>query len=374
MSDWHLARNVLCVRLDSLGDVLMTSPALRALKETLPERRITLLSSSSGAAAGRQIPEVDEVLAWDAPWMKASAVRRESRADRLFCDKLRLRGFDAAVIFTVFSQSALPPALLCYWADIPRRLAYCRENPYQLLTDWVPETEPEQGIGHEVERQLKLVKTIGCSTRSEQLSFRVLPKDREELGELLAQTNLNETAPWIVIHPGATAPSRRYPVRQFAAAANELCRRGFQIVITGSPDESSLVNELQADLHTPGISLAGRLTLGQLAALLERSPLLLTNNTGPAHLAAALQTPVVDLYALTNPQHAPWGVNHRILSYDVPCKYCFKSSCPEGHHDCLQRIPPEDVASAVLDVYRERLLEPQAPFNEARRTDRLTPI
>jgi ADP-heptose:LPS heptosyltransferase len=79
----------------------------------------------------------------------------------------------------------------------------------------------------------------------------------------------------------------------------------------------------------------------------------LANNTGPAHIAAALGTPVVDLYALTNPQHTPWAVPNRVLSYDVPCKYCYKSICPMGHHDCLRRVAPEAVVAAVRDLFEE---------------------
>jgi ADP-heptose:LPS heptosyltransferase len=96
-------------------------------------------------------------------------------------------------------------------------------------------------------------------------------------------------------------------------------------------------------------SLAGQLDLGALCALIALAPVLITNNTGPAHIAAAVGTPVVDLYALTNPQHTPWGVESRVLNRDVPCKYCYKSACPAGHHDCL-RVPPEEVVSATLEL------------------------
>jgi ADP-heptose:LPS heptosyltransferase len=100
-------------------------------------------------------------------------------------------------------------------------------------------------------------------------------------------------------------------------------------------------------MGTPSYSLAGALGLEQLAALIERADALLVNNTGPAHIAAAVGTPVIVLYALTNPQHTPWEVPARILSYDVPCKYCYKSVCPEGHHRCLRMISPEQVADAT---------------------------
>ena len=97
-------------------------------------------------------------------------------------------------------------------------------------------------------------------------------------------------------------------------------------------------------------SLAGRLSLGELGALIEAADLLICNNTGPAHIAAAVGTPVVDLYALTNPQHTPWQVESRVLFHDVPCRNCYKSVCPAGHHDCLRRVPPERVAEAAREL------------------------
>src|SRR5437868_5612100 len=138
---WQQAEHILCVRLDSIGDVLMTTPAIRALRDSTPGRQITLLASPAGAEAAALVPEIDEVIVYDAPWMKATAPRATSRPDREVVDRLRGSGFDAAVIFTVFSQNPLPAALLCYLADIPLRLAYCHENPYQLLTDWEPDPE-----------------------------------------------------------------------------------------------------------------------------------------------------------------------------------------------------------------------------------------
>ena len=139
---WASAERLLCVRLDSLGDVLMTTPAIRALRSRGRGKHVTLLTSPSGAAVARLVPEIDEVLVYEAPWMKATPPPRGSARDRAFADALRDRRFDAAAIFTVYRQNPLPAAFLCYLADIPLRLAHCHENPYHLLTDWVPDPEP----------------------------------------------------------------------------------------------------------------------------------------------------------------------------------------------------------------------------------------
>ncbi len=106
-------------------------------------------------------------------------------------------------------------------------------------------------------------------------------------------------------------------------------------------------------MEVPSYSVAGQFDIAQLTALIEMAPLLITNNTGPAHIAAAVGTPIVDLYALTNPQHQPWQVPSRVLSHDVPCKFCYKSICPEGHHNCLRLVTPAQVVQASIELLRE---------------------
>jgi lipopolysaccharide heptosyltransferase II len=350
---WNSARRILCVRLDTLGDVLMTTPALRALKETAPGRTITLLTSNASREIAALIPEVQDTIVYDSPWMKATAWRADSGPEYEMAARLRSARFDAAVIFTVYSQSPLPSAFLCYLADIPLRLAHCRENPYQLLTDWVSDPEPARLIRHEVRRQLDLVAAVGCATRDERLSLAVPREAREAVTSLLCGLGLGEEGGWIVIHPGASAPSRRYPARSFAEAARLLAEEGHSLIFTGTGGEAALVEEIQEAMGRPSHSLAGKLRLSEMGALLERAPLLISNNTGPAHMAAALGTPVVELYALTNPQHTPWAVPNRVLYHDVPCKYCYKSVCPEGHHNCLSLVEPVRVVGAARELLRE---------------------
>jgi lipopolysaccharide heptosyltransferase II len=328
----------------------MTTPAIRALRESVPGRRITLLASRSGAQAAAHIPEIDDVLTYDAPWMK-STVTRSNLPDFGMVRTLSRRGFDAAVLFTVYTQSPLPAAMQCWMAGIPLRLAHCRENPYQLLSDWVPETEPHNGVRHEVRRQLDLVASVGCRTADTRLSFRVTQAAHDRAAARLRASGVDARRPWLVVHPGASAPSRRYPPAQFSAAARMLATRyGWQIVFTGSNAERELVHQISEAMALRTYSLAGQLSLEELAALIAQTRVLLTNNSGPAHLAAAVGTPVVDLYALTNPQHTPWQVPCRVLYHDVPCRFCYKSVCPKQHHYCLTMIDPARVAEAVQEL------------------------
>jgi lipopolysaccharide heptosyltransferase II len=325
----------------------MTTPAFRALKEVNPERRLTLLTSRSGAAIARLIPEIDNIIEFHAPWMKATQ-DVSFNDDYEMARQLRSCNFDGAIVFTVFSQNPLPAAYLCYLAGIPLRAAYCRENPYQLLTHWVKEVDTERSMRHEVERQLDLVGSIGSHTANDTLSLHIddeIVNSTRSLVEGIPGFDIKK--PWIIIHPGATAESRRYPAFSYAAVAEMLSSQGQQVVFTGVKAEQKLVASIRGECEAATFSLAGQLSLPEMVAFIKLAPLLITNNTGPAHIAAALQTPSIVLYAMTNPQHTPWKGRSLVLSREVPCANCFKSICPMGHHDCLTKITPEDVVNTV---------------------------
>ncbi|HXD87559.1 MAG TPA: glycosyltransferase family 9 protein [Urbifossiella sp.] len=347
MNGWAEARNVLAVRLDSMGDVLMTGPAIQALAES---RQVTVLTSPAGAAAAALLPGCSRVITYEAPWMKATPPRSSNEPDHASIERLRREGFDAAVIFTVFSQNPLPAATMCLLAGIPLRLAHCRENPYQLLTDWIEEPEPET-MRHEVKRQLDLVAAVGCTASDDRMQVAIPREAEAHVRQTLRWLELNDRSSWAVVHPGASAPSRRYPAELFAEACRELAvEHGVSLLFTGSEEERPLVEAIRDRMDAPSQSLAGELSLGEMAALLAAAPLLIANNTGPVHLASAVGCPVVDLYALTNPQHTPWRVPHRVLNRDVSCRWCFRSTCPQGHHDCLRKVPPRDVVRAALEL------------------------
>ena len=368
---WLGLKRVLAIRLDAAGDVLMTTPALRALRMTRPER-LTLLTSTSGAAVAELLPELDDVIVYDAPWMKDGGEVSDPDADRAFIDGLAAQQFDGAVIFTVHSQSPLPAATMAYLADIPRRLAHCRENPYELLTDWVPDPETDQPLRHEVRRQLDLLAHVGIDAPDDHLSLHVPDVASRAMRARVEQLGIRPRDPWIVVHAGATAPARRYPPDRFAEVLRRLyVRTGWPIVLTGSRAERPLVDAIRSAADGLGTSLAGELTMAEMAALIAIAPMLLTNNSLPAHIAGAVGTPVVDLYALTNIQHTPWAVPNRVLSVDVPCKGCRRSICPLGHNRCLHAVEPTDVVDAILDLAQAMgTRSAEAPSSPATTTSR----
>ncbi|MFL6629637.1 MAG: glycosyltransferase family 9 protein [Burkholderiaceae bacterium] len=350
LAAWRGVRRLLAVRVDNLGDVLMTTPALAAAAQSLPGVEITLLGGPRAGALAPHLPMVREIIPARVPWVPGDV---DPSHDHLLIERLADGRFDAAVIFTVCTQSALPAALMCRLAGIPLRLAHVRENPYGLLSDWVPETDLVlDDARHEVRRQLDLVGHVGWRTTDERLRFALRQPDVARIDAWLDGEWMEKgERPLVVVHVGATAPSRRWPAERFGQVADVLAyEQGARIVFTGGADEAELVAAARACMRQPSHSLAGRLTLGQLGALIARADLLVGNNSGPAHLAAALGTPVVDVYALTNPQHTPWRVPSRVLSRDVECRGCLKSRCPQGHHRCIADVAPAEAVDAALSL------------------------
>lgn len=463
---WRRARRILCVRLDNMGDVLMTTPALRALKESGEGRHLTLLTSSAAAPLAAHLPMIDDVWIYDAPWVKHPGADDGAAADVAMIERLLCGGFDAAAIFTVYSQSPLPAAMMCRLAGIALRLAHCRENPYRLLTERIAETEPQVQLRHEVARQLALVREVGATTRDMRLAFEpgdaarravrarlraarlawraqaeggaegdgrdraqargagaclepdvaaasaastrsaaaeangsddsfaahggntpiaatasVVPAAAAASAKSTASTDSTDSADaadsiasaaavaasnpndstdpptdlgrWLVVHPGASAASRRWPAERFADVVARVARYFDGVAVTGGAHERALVETVCARAGKRVLPLAGALSIGELGALIEAADLLLANNSGPVHLAAALGTPVVDLYALTNPQHTPWRVPSRVLNADVPCRHCYRSVCDQPGHPCLERVSVDDVVAAVRELMRE---------------------
>lgn len=355
---WAIARRVLLVRLDNLGDVLMTTPAMAAVRESLPQARLTLLGAPNMAGLHPHLPMLDAVMGFAAPWMKAGAAALSGRPpgddERAVLRRLMDARFDAAVIFTVCTQSALPAALLCRMAGIPLVLAHVRERAYGLLSDEVRDDDRIRvGMRHEVQRQLDLVAHVGFRTGDGRLRFHLRASDRVSAQALLRSAGLSGDEPYVLLHPGASASSRRYPPAAYAAAAGLLQREGVRVLVCAGPGEGDLLSEMREAMGSPCTVLPVPAEVGTLAALVAGARVLVANNSGPVHLAAAVGTPVVDLYALTNPQHTPWQVPARVLSHDVPCRNCQQSVCAREDHACLRGVAPHAVAHAAQALMRE---------------------
>jgi ADP-heptose:LPS heptosyltransferase len=285
------------VRLDNDGDVLLAGPAVRAVAAGADH--VTLLCGPRGAAAAAILPGVDAVLVRRAEWIdpEPGPVRR---ADiEAYVDAIAAVRADVAVVLTSFHQSALPIALLLRLAGVPRIAAVSEDYPGSLLDVRVP----DPGEVHETQRALAVAEALGFS----------LPHgDDGGLAVLGAEPPDFLPEHYVVVHPGASVPARAWePERQRELVA-ALADAGRSVVVTGAPSERALTAYVSG---TRAIDLAGTTSLAQLAGVLAGADATIVGNTGPAHLSAAVGTPVVSLFAPTVPaaRWRPWGVRHELL-------------------------------------------------------------
>ena len=344
MNSSHIfGQKILCIRLDNMGDVLLCTPAMKAIKDSIPESTVTMLVSSTAATIVPLIGVVDSFIIYDAPWMKQTPQNPNPDETRNAIFSLKSFHFDSAIIFTSYSQNPLPAALLCYLAGIPVRIAYCRENPYGLLTYWEKEEEPENYIRHEVKRQLDLVRSYGCVTSDQSLQLSVKKSSVDQIQGIIEKLEKK----WFILHAGCSAQSRCYDLHRFSQIIKMMNHNGWQIILTGNSKEIDQIEDLNALSGNICLNLCGKLSIEELSALITKAPFLVSNNTGPVHIASAVNTPVVVLYALTNPQHTPWKVPCCVLFKETNCAFCYKSICQQKHHHCLDLVSPEEVITAI---------------------------
>jgi ADP-heptose:LPS heptosyltransferase len=339
-------RRVLIARQDNQGDVLLAGPAVRAV--CAGARSVSLLCGPRGEAAARLLPGIDELLVWRAPWIEPEPDPVDRQGTHVFIDELAGRDFDQALILTSFHQSPLPLALLLRMGGVPEIAATSVDYPGSLL-DVRHRIDDDV---HEVERSLSLVAMLGYELPPDddgRLSIR-RPAELPFAAEALA--------PYVVVHPGASASARAWEPERHAALVDALVAAGRNVVVTGGPDERDLTARVAGPPRAEVLDLGGRTTLAELVEVIAAATALVVGNTGPAHVAAATATPVVSIYAPTVPavRWRPWQVPHELLYMDVPCAGCRARECPIPGHPCIGEIGVHDVLAAV-----ERL----APLGEA---------
>jgi ADP-heptose:LPS heptosyltransferase len=324
--------HVLAVRLDNDGDVLLASPAIRALAHGA--ERVTLLCGPRGRQAAELLPGVDEVVVWRAPWIDPEPEPVDRAGIDALVDVLAARRLDAAVVFGSFHQSPLPTALVLRMAGVPFIAATSVDFPGSLLDV----RHRIRDDVHEVERALDLAASAG---------FPLPPGDDGALA--VRRTAAPADAHDVVVHPGASVPARAWEPERSAELVRALVASGHRVAVTGAPAEAELSARVAGAPCDAVTDLGGRTTLAELAEVLAAARCVVVGNTGPAHLAAAVGTPVVSLYAPTVPavRWRPWRVPHELLHADVPCAGCRARVCPVEGHPCLGMVAVEDVLRAV---------------------------
>ncbi|MEU6532698.1 glycosyltransferase family 9 protein [Streptomyces sp. NPDC046928] len=330
----------LVVRLDSFGDVLLAGPAIRAV--AAGASHVTLLCGPRGESAARLLPHVDDVLVWDAPWEGFDPPSvADADVDGLL-RRLRDAAFDTALVLTSFHQSPLPTALLLRLAGVPRIGADSVDHPGRLL-DVRHRRRPGR---HEAEAALDTAAALGLTLPAgDDGRLRVLPPP-----DTIALTG---NGPYVVVHPGASAPARTWSPHHCAEAVAALADAGHRVVVTGGPCETGLTRAVSGGT---AVVLGGRTDPRTLSGVLRTADAVVCGNTGPAHLAAAVGTPVVSLFAPVVPadRWAPYGVPCVLLGDQrAPCAGTRALTCPVPGHPCLDEVTADDVVAAVHKLLAE---------------------
>lgn len=328
--------HVLVARLDNDGDVLLTGPAVRAVAATAG--RVTFLCSERGRAAAELLPGVDDIVTFEAPWVPAEPPPFQPAAVVDLIARLSGLGIDQGLILTSFHQSPLPLALLLRMAGIAELAAISVDYPGALL-------DVRHRVSdnlHEVERNLSLVATLGYHLPDGD-DGRLRVRRRGVAPDWLL------SRPFVVVHPGASVPARAWSPEANAALVARLAGLGRRVIVTGAPSERKLC-ALVAAGASGTVDLSGTTDLACLAEVLAGADALVVGNTGPAHLAAAVGTPVVSLFAPTVPagRWRPWRVAHVLLGeQDIGCAGCRSRTCPLEGQPCLDVVEVDHVVDAV---------------------------
>lgn len=356
--------NILIVKLSAIGDVIHTMPALAALRRHWPDAHISWLVEEAGAELLRGHGALDRVIVWQRRQfqtdLKGLHWTRAGRAFGAVLKQVRDRRYDLVIDF----QALLKSAMWVFLAKGRRKIGFGRgmqhsEGSYLVLNERIPPVSMEV---HALERGLVLLENIGVPPGEVDYQFPHDPLAEHDVEGFLTEAGASRQAPLVVIHPMARWRTKLWYNDRFAILADALHEHGIVTVFSGGPADASHLDAIAAGMKTSCIRFDGRGGLRHLAALCRRAAVVVSTDTGPMHLAAAVGTPVVALFGPTAPNRTgPYGERHQVVRTPVPCSPCFKRRCETTaveEFGCMKRIEVPQVLEAVLNrVNRKPLRE-----------------
>ena len=327
-------RRLLLIKPSSLGDIVHALPAFDALRRQFPDAEFSWLVKAQWADLLRRVDGLDRI--WPVgqgltEWMSKIG-------------RLRAYGFDLVVDLQGLFRSGAAAWLTGCALRIG--LANAREGSALCYTHRVPVPTPEM---HAVDRYLLVARALGCPASPPAYHLTPLAEDLQIVHTLLTEVGVSVNAKWVVMQVSARWPTKRWPLESFATVARALVREGIQVVLIGSTEEQEEARQVAQ--ASGAKSLAGRTSLAVLPALLQASACLVTNDSGPMHVAVAMGTPVVALFGPTSEvRTGPYGPSHRVLSRPIPCRPCLSRTCRNvTPMECLVGISPEEVVRGVYE-------------------------
>lgn len=335
-------RNILIVKLSAIGDVIHALPVAHALKACYPQSCITWVVEKPAYDLLTNNPDIDEIIIFDKPKFKSlgGLLRHGAELARL----LRSRKFDLAIDL----QGLFKSGAIAWLSSAPERLVYCntREGSH-LLSKRVC---GQYASGHVVDRYLDVARHLGCKVEQPVFNIQISDDEAQKATTIAAHAGLKLDQPYVVLAIGANWPNKCWPLLHFAKLADKLYSDNIIPVLVGGPKEKQAYEEIVGQTGIPPIDLVGKTTLKQLAYIIRKARAFLGGDTGPMHLAAALDIPVIALYGPTDTiRNGPYGSKHIALTVTSDCAGCWQRQCPKNV-ECLAHISVEAVYHAMKEA------------------------
>ncbi len=328
-------RNILIIKLRYIGDVLLATPTVHAIKAARPDVRVTMMVNRGTEEILSGNPDLDEIMVLDKGSLAAQS--------RLIAG-LRARQFDTVIDLTDGDRSAF----LTWISGAPVRIGFNDEHRWRgrYYTEVV---QPVPGVRHRIDRDLETLKPLSIQAGSKDPQLWLAPEEADSADQLLDQLDVQRSQPIVILQPGARYWFKAWPPERFAELADRLTPQyGCQVLIGGSDQDIDLAQQIQQMAKSKPIIMTGRTTIKQFAAITKKSALFVGSDSGAMHIASAVGTPVVALFGPSNPREwGPRGGPLEVLYKELDCRSCFHPTCTKGEENCMRLIAVEEVMSAV---------------------------
>jgi len=333
--------NILLTRTDRIGDVVLSTPAIKVVRDKYPDAYIAFMVRPYAKDIVDGNPYLDEVIIYDKYGKHKSFL-----STFFFSFGLRRKKFDLAIALHPTNRAHM----IFFLAGIPERVGYDRKMPF-FFTKKVPHLKQE-GKKHELEYTLELLELAGISGKDKGLFVPVHENDISKIEAILSEHHVGKDAPLIAINPGASCPSKKWPPENFATVAEALAEKyKARIIIIADKENSQLAERVAGGMKHEPLNLSGKTTVGELAALLSKCALFISNDSGPVHIACAVGTPVISIFGRKDPglspkRWGPTGARSVVFHKDVGCNPCLAHNCDKGFK-CLSAITTDEVLRAA---------------------------
>jgi len=339
-------RKILIIRTDRIGDVLLTTPVIKALRDNLPQAYIAMMIDPSASEIIKDNPYLNEVIIYDKKGLHKGFWRNFK-----FILNLRRKRFGLALVLHTKHRTNL----ICWLSGIRERVGYCNEKFGFLLTKKLIDTRPD-GLKHEVGYCLDVLKAIGIESEEKGLFMSIDSESKKWAEDILKENHISNTDRLVVIHPGASCISKRWFPERFAKLADNLIEKyNVKILVVSGKEDILYSQEMISKMINKVLDFSGKISLKQLAALLSKCHLFISNDSGPCHIAVAVNVPVISIFGrnqkgLSPARWRPLGEKDIAVHKEVGCKDCSAHNCQKDFA-CLQAITVDDILRYIDIIF-----------------------